>query len=114
MVGPGHAPVPYKLVTKITGGHFVDLADLLSAHLHAADQEPQTFLDGKLVVSSSWQHVMEVQDILTWTEAFTIYQLMVCNAHPHRWSDTTKYKRLVIQTARQHPGQAWLDYDLAF
>lgn len=29
MVGPGYAPVPYKLVSKITAGLFVDLADLL-------------------------------------------------------------------------------------
>lgn len=114
MVGPGHAPVPYKLVAKITAGYFVDLADLLSANLRAADMEPQTFLDGKLVVSSSRRRVVEVQDILTWTEALTIYQLVLCNTHPHRWADTTKYKLLVIQTARQHPGQAWMDYDLAF
>ena len=31
VVGPGHAPIPTKLVSKITGGQFVDLADLLSA-----------------------------------------------------------------------------------
>ena len=28
-VGPGYAPVPYKLAGKITAGLFVDLADLL-------------------------------------------------------------------------------------
>ena len=28
VVGPGYAPVPYKIVSKITAGLFVDLADL--------------------------------------------------------------------------------------
>ena len=29
VVGPGHAPIPAKLVPKITSGQFVDLVDLL-------------------------------------------------------------------------------------
>ena len=33
ITGTGHAPIPHKLVMKITGGHFLDLADLLSANL---------------------------------------------------------------------------------
>ena len=34
--------------------------------------------------------------------------------HPQHWPDLTKYKLLIIQTARQYSGQAWLEYDLAF
>ena len=113
VVGPGHAPIPAKLVAKITSGQFVDLADLLSANLRTAEHEPQTFLDGKLVVSKK-RRVVEIQDILTWTEAFTIFQMVMCATHPHRWPDLTKYKLLIIQTARQSPSRAWLEYDLAF
>ena len=29
VIGPGYAPVPYTLVAEITGGQFIDLADLL-------------------------------------------------------------------------------------
>ena len=72
VVGPGHAPIPAKLVAKITSGQFVDLADLFSANLRTAEHEPQTFLDGKLVVSKK-RRAVEIQDILTWTEAFTIF-----------------------------------------
>ena len=42
VVGPGHALIPAKLVSKITGGQFVDLVDLLSANLHSNEHEPQT------------------------------------------------------------------------
>jgi len=37
----------------MVGGQFAELADLLSANLREVEQEPQTFLHGKLVVSSS-------------------------------------------------------------
>ena len=43
-------PVPGKLISKITGGHFVNQEDLLSVNLHAIESKSQTFLDGKLVV----------------------------------------------------------------
>ena len=114
IVGPGHAPIPSKLVSKIVGGQFVELADLLSVNLRAVEQEPQTFLDGKLVVSSSKRRQVEIKDILTWTEAFTIFQMVLCAAHPHRWPDLSKYKLLIIQTARHFSSSAWLEYDLAF
>ena len=58
--------------------------------------------------------VVEIQDRLTWTEAFTIFQMVMCTTHPHRWPDLTKYKLLIIQTAWQSPSRAWLEYDLAF
>ena len=104
IVGPGHAPIPSQLVSKIIGDQFVESADLL----------PQTFLDGKLMVSSSKRGQVEIKDILTWTEAFTIFQMVLCAAHPHRWPDLLKYKLLIIQTARHFSGSAWLEYDLAF
>ena len=57
---------------------------------------------------------LKFEDILTWTEAFTIYQMVICASHPHRWSDLTKYKLLIIQTACHSPGCLWLEYDVAF
>ena len=77
------------------------------------DHEPQTFLDGKLLVSRKRRSV-EISDIFTWTEAFTIFQMVMCATHPHRWPDLTSYTLLIIQTARQSPNRAWLEYDLAF
>ena len=113
VVGPGHAPIPAKVVSKIISDQFVDLADLLSANLRAMDQEPLTFLDGKLLVSQK-RRLVEISDILTWTEVFTIYQMVLCAAHPHRWPDLTKYKLLIIPTACHSPDRVWLEYDLAF
>ena len=43
--------------------------------------------------------MVEVEDSLTYTEAFTISQMLICVSYPHHWSDLTKYKLLIIQTA---------------
>ena len=63
MVGPGYAVVPYKFVSKIAVGLFVDLADLLPDNIRAQDIEPQAFFEGKLVVSGSKKRVAEIVDI---------------------------------------------------
>ena len=72
-------------------------------------------LDGKLLVSRK-HRLVEVEDILMWTEAYTtgIYQTVICASHPHRWFDLPKYKLLIIPTARLSPGHLWLESDLAF
>ena len=57
---------------------------------------------------------VEIQEILTWTEAFTIFQMVTCTTHSYRTPDLTKYKLLIIQTARQSPGRACLEHRLAF
>ena len=51
VVGPGYAPIPGKLVAKITSGAFVELADLLAENIRAQEAEPHTYLDGKLLVA---------------------------------------------------------------
>lgn len=73
----------------------MELAGLLLANLNAVDQKPESFLDGKLLVSKKRQ-LVEVDDSLT---ALTISQMVICASHPHHWSDLTKYKLLIIQTA---------------
>ena len=65
VVGPGYAPIPGKLVAKITSGAFVELADLLAENIHAQEAEPHTYLDGKLLVAPAKKRVVEINDILT-------------------------------------------------
>ena len=98
-VSPGHAPVPSKLVSKIVGGQFVEMADLFSINLRAPEQELQMFLDGMLVVSSSKRRQVEKKDILTWTDSFIIFQRVLCAVHAHRWPNLSKYKLLIIHSS---------------
>ena len=114
VVGPGYAPIPGKLVAKITSGAFIELADLLAENIRVQEAEPRSYLDGKLLDAPAKKRVVEINDILTWIQAFTIYQWIFSSTYPFRWQDTTQCKLLIIQTASQFPGPAWLNYDTAF
>ena len=56
VVGPGYAPVPYKLVSTITAGLLEDLADILPDNIQAQEIEPPAILEGKLVITSLRNH----------------------------------------------------------
>ena len=107
-------PIPGKLVAKITSGAFVELADLLAENIRTQEAEPHTYLDVKLLVAPAKERVVEITNILTWIQAFTIYQWIFCSTYPSRWQDTTQYKLLILQTACQFPGPTWLNSDTAF
>ena len=102
VVGPSYAPILGKLLAKITSGTFVELG------------KPHTYLDGKLLIAPAKKRVVEITDILTWIQAFTIYQWIFCSTYPSRWQDTTQYKLLILQMACQFPRPAWLNDDMAF
>ncbi|CAH3168597.1 unnamed protein product [Porites evermanni] len=114
VVGSGYAPIPGKLVAKITSGAFVELEDLLTENIHAQEAKAHNYLDGKLLVAPVKKRVVEITDILTWIQAFTIYQWIFCSTYPSHWQDTTQYKLLILQKACQFPGPAWMNYDTAF
>lgn len=73
MIGPGYTPIPYKLVANITGGQLIELADLLLDNIKAQDMEPQAYLEGKLLVTGTKKQVVEITDIVTWIESFSIF-----------------------------------------
>ena len=72
---------------------------LLPDNIRAQEIEPQTFLEGKLVVSGSKKRVIEIADIVTWIEAFTIFSMILCHTFLSCWKDLNQYKLLIIQTA---------------
>ena len=105
VIGPGYYPIPNKLVSKIINGQFVELVDLLPDNLKSNKTETQTFLDGKLVVTSTYWPTVEIQDVLTWVEAFTIYSLVLCASQPLRWADLSQYKLLIIRRQKSFQGE---------
>ena len=51
---------------------FVELGDLLTENMRAQEAKPHTYLDGKLLVAPVKKRVVEINNILTWIQAFTI------------------------------------------
>ena len=60
VVGPGCAPVRYKLVSTITARLCVHLADLLPDNIRAQEIEPQAILERELMISGSKKWVNEI------------------------------------------------------
>ena len=52
--------------------------------------------------------------MVTWSEAFTIFMLILTSYFPHRWKDLTSYKLLILRTYCQLSGHVWLANDQAF
>ena len=42
--------------------------------------------------------MVEINNIVTWIQAFTIYQWIFCSTYPSRWQDTTQHKLLHTYT----------------
>ena len=103
-----------RLFLKLRQGFFLDLANLLPDNIRAQEIKPQAFLEGKLVVSGSKKRVVEIADIITLTEAFTIFCMILCHTFPSCWKDLNQYKLLIIQTTRCFTDKSWLNYDIAF
>ena len=115
VVGPGFSPIPGKLVSQILRGTFVDLSDLWSANLVSSDPEPHLMLDGRLVLTvPPKKQRRQIEDITSWTEAFTVFSLVLMSSFPQRWKDLTLYKLLILRIHRQFSGRMWLAYDKAF
>lgn len=115
VVGPGYSPVPYKVVSQITAGKYVNLEDLLAENIPPNEPEPQLWFDGRLVLSHTPKKPKrQISDITSWVEAFSIFYLILCSYFPHRWRDLTSYKLLILRTYRQFSGFCWLNYDRAF
>ena len=115
VVGPGFSPIPGKLVSQILRGTFVDLSDLWSANLVSSDPEPHLMLDGRLVLTvHPKKQRRQIEDITSWTEAFTVFSLVLMSSFPQCWKDLTLYKLLILRIHRQFRGRMWLAYDKAF
>ena len=111
VLGPGFSPVPAKVVAQIVVGKFIPLADNLTQH----DPEPQLLFDGRLVFTSATKKQRcRIVDIISWTEAFTIYSLVLTSYFPQRWRDLSAYKLLILRTYRQFNGRVWLTYNQPF
>ena len=106
VVGPGFSPIPAKTVSQIVAGKYVDLGDLPSVNILQTKPESEAFLDVHLVfLPSTKKQRRRTEDIRTWSEAFTIFMLILTSYFPHCWKDLTSYKLLILCTYRQFSGR---------
>lgn len=115
VVSPGYSPVPFKVVSQITVGKFVNLEDLLAENITITEQELQLWFNGHLVLlHTPKKPKRQITIIASWMEAFSIFYLILCSYFLHCWKDLTSNKLLILRTYRQFSGFCWLNYDRAF
>ena len=99
VVGPSYSPMPFKVVSQITEGKFVNLKDLLAENITMPEEEPQLWFNGQLVLlHTPKKRKRPITDITSWREAFSIFYLILCSSFQHRWRDLTSYKLLILRT----------------
>ena len=77
-MGPGFASVPAKLMGQIVSGKLVELSDLLQANIAQSVSESKLVFDGPMILTSNPKRSRKnIDDIVTWMEAFSIF----ANAH---------------------------------
>ena len=82
-LGPGHTPIPAKLVSKILTGQFVELADLIPENLDVPEQVQHTITGSSLVsISPARPKRKEVIDVVTWVECFVSFMSVVMTYAP--------------------------------
>jgi hypothetical protein len=74
-LGVGRAPIPRMLVSKILSNAFFELTELLPQNLGSSASD---------------------MDILSWTECFVTYILVMITFRPHRARDLLEYMALII------------------
>ena len=66
--------MPFKVVSQITAGKFVNLEELLAENIPVSEPEPQLWFDGRLVLSHTPKKPRrQISDITSWMEAFSIF-----------------------------------------
>ena len=112
VVGPGIPPVAPKIVAAMVSGEFIELTSLLEDRI---EPEPSCFtlIADQLVIRPTKRR-KAITDILSWMQAFAVYTLVVTAYYPARVADLLKYQLLIMRTAQQFSGSAWLSYDRAF
>lgn len=72
-------------------------------------------LDYRLVLTASpKKQRCRIDDITSWTEAFTVFSLVLMSSFPHRWKELTLYKLSILRIHRKLSDRVWFAYDKAF
>ena len=105
LLGEGIAPLPPKLVKKITSLEFVEMADLL----------PEAWLLEETAMEAQLRRQRgPVTNILTWVQCFATFTSTLATVHPGKTPEMMAYMPNIVRCHRDYEGPAWVLYDRAF
>ena len=107
LVGEGFPPLPSKLVKRIEGREFMEMAELLPERLLA-------YTSGDDHTKASKSKVKPVTNILDWIQAFGLYVVIILPKQLQRVPDLSEYQALIIDAQQEYQGECWIGYDCTF
>ena len=107
-------PVPYKLVTRIQAGKFIDIAELLPDHLGSRLSVPPLTPQSQEDKPAPKPKRRQMTNILEWVQCFNIYLAVILVKSPSRIRDLLGYQTLIFQASMEYKGDGWLGYDCRF
>ena len=108
-LGPGRAPIPPKLVSRILSDKFIELTELLPENLDEPLSDTTSFaIEGSTIfpVSRSSHERKSNLDILSWVECFNSYMSVIVTFRLHQARNRLAYMA-IIRTAKRFGGRAW-------
>ena len=83
VVGPGFSPILAKTVNQIVTGKYMKLSELLSVNIVESKLHSHVLLDGRLVLTPiSKRQCHCIEDIVTGTDALTIFSFILTSYFP--------------------------------
>ncbi len=111
--------IPAAFVNTIQAGEFFDLSKLLSENLHGLVALGDSFhlavgSDSTLRVQKGFSPKKKINNIESWTTAFTTYMRVILDKFPARARELVAYLELIRYAASNHQPMGWLLYDEKF
>ena len=91
VIGLGFAPIPYKTVVAIISGAYVEFGALLPKPSSSSVSAPTISIYGRVVLPLPKPPPQRLTDISRWSQAFSVYALVLCAYYPHRAPDLWRY-----------------------
>jgi len=103
---PGHKKL-------IQDGVYINLASFIPKDPGEAQTSTMnwSFAEGAMKTTTV---VRQVKDIDEWTDAFSRYAAIYCQAHPYRGTEMWRYLDVIRQAKRKWGGMGWRAYDEQF
>ena len=114
VVGPGFSQFRRKRLAKLLPASMWIWGTCYQSTSFKPNRSHKHSWTGLVFLPSAKKQRRRIEDIVTWSEAFTIFTLILTSYFLHRWKDLTSYKLLILRTYRQFSGRVWLAYDQAF
>ena len=106
-MGNGLPPIPAKVVDKILGAQFIDMARLLRDNMKVEQQH--STLESISACSSAWPAHREVPDLFSWVQCICRFASVKVNKHPEKTTQLWAYETVTPDVVAEGAGKYMIE-----